>query len=944
MRFLFKSIFLLLLFPIIITFSQTDSLIISEVMFNPLASNSEFIEIFNLSYLSSINLSKFQIIYSTSNADTLVETDAGITLQPRSFAVILEGDYDLATGIYSTIIPDNALILKIDNNNFGSSGMANTSDRTVNLVNASGIIIDTYTYSANNAKGISDEKILLDENSSSTNWENSLIINGTPGDDNSVSPKENDLAVTELFYSPSEIYEENEVQLTAVIKNIGTFVSDSFSAYLFIDLNSDSIAQQDEIIVTENFSSLAPGDSTELLGQSNNLPFGDYSLYAVVDYSLDEDTTNNVAIRDITIFPKLNGYNDIVITEIMYAPTDGEPEWLEIYNQRDYAINLHNWRITDKVSSPIIVDTTFLIQPQEYIVISGDETIYNFYTLNSPVLVINLPSLNNTGDNLKLLDSLKREIDSVNYTPNWGGQNGYSLEKINTDDNGNDSTNWGSCISYYGGTPGKINSITPKEYDLTIDRFYIESKFVFIGDPVKPNIVVKNLGMNFSGNYSLQIFHDINADSIAQENELTYQFDQSGLSPNDSVNLFVELTDYNIGLNYYIAKLIYADDLDSDNNFAFLNFTVVETNENRNDIVINEIMYAPNSPEPEWIELYNRSDKIINLRNYQIADNNDTVKAINVNIQFEPFQYFVIAKDSSFISIYGDTLNFIISDFPNLNNTGDRIIILDSLNRIIDSLEYIPDWGGQNGISLERIDSELPSVDSTNWGSAILDSGGTPGIINSITPRKYDLAIDRFFPENNYAIIGETGKLNITVKNVGKNYSANYSLKIFHDVNVDSISQDNEFVYQFDEIALAPNDSADLYIELSDYNIGTNYYMAKLIYDDDMNSMNNTAYTNLIGVEINEVRNDIIINEIMYAPNSPEPEWIELYNGSDKIINIKNYQIADEVDTVKVIDNEIIFYPKQYFVIAKDSSFLDIYSDTLNFIISGFPILTTPVT
>ena len=53
---------------------------------------------------------------------------------------------------------------------------------------------------------------------------------------------------------------------------------------------------------------------------------------------------------------------------------------------------------------------------------------------------------------------------------------------------------------------------------------------------------------------------------------------------------------------------------------------------------------------------------------------------------------------------------------------------------------------------------------------------------------------------------------------------------------------------------------------------------------------NNIAYMRLISVEINEIRNDIVINEIMYAPNKPEPEWIEIINRSDKAINLKNFK------------------------------------------------------
>ena len=190
MKFIIGLIFLLLFIPILKTYSQNDSLIISEIMFYPSAPNSEFVEIFNLSYRNSIDLSKYQIIYSTANADTILITGDGTNLLPRSFAVVFEGDYDLTNGIYAEMVPSNSIKLQIEDNYFGSSGMANTSDRIVLLVNSIGDTVDAYFYSANNNSGYSDEKIILNKDSSSISWANSLIINGTPGIENSASSKE----------------------------------------------------------------------------------------------------------------------------------------------------------------------------------------------------------------------------------------------------------------------------------------------------------------------------------------------------------------------------------------------------------------------------------------------------------------------------------------------------------------------------------------------------------------------------------------------------------------------------------------------------------------------------------------------------------------------------------------------------------------------------------
>ncbi|VAX19028.1 hypothetical protein MNBD_IGNAVI01-3246, partial [hydrothermal vent metagenome] len=264
MRFKLKSIFLLLLFPILNIFSQTDSLIISEVMFYPLVSNSEFIEIYNLSYQNSADISKFQIIYSTAKADTIINIGDGTNLPPRSFAVVFEGDYDFTTGIYSSILPDNAVKLKIDNNAFGSSGMANKSDRVVYLISASGDTVDTYLYSADNSSGISDEKIILNKESSPTNWANSLTINGTPGKENSVSQKEYDLSIIKFYPENNFGFIGEPVRLNVVVKNLGSMPSGNYSVKIYHDVNADSIAQESEFVYQFDEVGIAPNDSSDL--------------------------------------------------------------------------------------------------------------------------------------------------------------------------------------------------------------------------------------------------------------------------------------------------------------------------------------------------------------------------------------------------------------------------------------------------------------------------------------------------------------------------------------------------------------------------------------------------------------------------------------------------------------------------------------------------------
>jgi hypothetical protein len=219
-------------------------------MFSPTSGNNEFIEIYNLSSTQSVDLSSYKIKYYTSTADQIIDAGFGTTLAPNSYAIIFENDYDIPTGIYNGLVPANALILKIADNSFGSSGMANTTSRPLWLLNAANDSVDYYFYSANNSCTFSDEKIILNRDSLQTNWANSLVTNGTPGFTNSVTPTNYDLDLYSLTFSPSNPIAGNDVTINVKVKNNGILVASNYSLEIFNDLNADSIGDISERIFT----------------------------------------------------------------------------------------------------------------------------------------------------------------------------------------------------------------------------------------------------------------------------------------------------------------------------------------------------------------------------------------------------------------------------------------------------------------------------------------------------------------------------------------------------------------------------------------------------------------------------------------------------------------------------------------------------------------------
>ncbi|PIQ08143.1 MAG: hypothetical protein COW71_13335 [Ignavibacteriales bacterium CG18_big_fil_WC_8_21_14_2_50_31_20] len=918
-----KGIFLIFLFINFYVSAQTNYLSFSEVMFYPIETNGEFIELFNLSTDSSVNLSNYQIVYATSTADKIVEFNNGTILPPNNYAAIFENDYDFVNGLYMNLVTDSTLILQIDNGKFGSSGMANTSDRSIYLLNEIGDTIDTYTYSANNSAGYSDEKILANGNNSLDNWSNSNQRNGTPGFKNSVSSKNYDLSISHLTILPKNIYENNEVEFLLGVKNNGLNDASSFLVKLYLDFNRDSLAQSDEFIINNIEPIILSNDSLEFESSIFATTTGMFNVFAEIEFIVDENISDNYFSTEINILPKPNEYNDIVINEIMYKPIGDEPEWIELFNGTDKGIDLINWRIADRTSATIISDSSFYIEPLEYLVITDDSLITEFYVIPSKIKVINLPSLNNTDDDIQLLNPQTSIIDSVAYKSTWGGNNGKSLERIAAQQNSNDFNNWESSISKYFATPGTLNSVTQRENDLAISLLNITPLNPIVGEIVSLSFLVKNVGLSSISNFSIDIYHDINLDSIAQSHEKLTNIAGEFIVSGDSIIYKEILNDFNPGKNNYIVNIDLDIDNNIENNSSNISFYGNQINEIRNDIVINEIMHSPILPEPEWIEIFNRSEKTITLKNYKIADLSDTITICGDEIFLAPNEYFIFADDSSFIDVYPNVKSFVISNLPNLNNSGDRIVLLDSLNRIIDSLHYYSAWGGLSGKSLERYSDDRSSTDSSNWSSANLIYGGTPNMINSISIKNYDVSLINIFFNPTKPKYGDNVSLEILVKNTGKE-SLEFKLVWLEDIYGDST---NIIVVESSpSIFLRANDSVFYKFSSQILDIKqTHNYIVKAIAENDENVLNNFINTSISpGFNFSS----IIVNEIMYSPINGEPEWIEFLNASSDTINIHNFSISDVLTTPKstTIEYNHFISPNEYFVVSKDSIILDYHT------------------
>jgi len=443
--------------------------------------------------------------------------------------------------------------------------------------------------------------------------------------------------------------------------------------------------------------------------------------------------------------------DSLVINEIMYSPGVQEPEWIEVYNEGVRAVDLRDWLIADAVttSGKRITLSSMLVHAGEHAVLTGDSADLRRVRPDIPsrlVPVAGFPSLNNSGDMIRLLNASGRQVDSVAYFPVWGGGASVSLERIDPFGLSAAAANWATCVDSSGATPGRPNSVRMRNSDLRAGRVMI------VVDPLNTQVTIRalvhNAGRQPSGNCIVRVFDNLRGDSVGNAEEmLTSIALPESVAPGDSAWSEGFLSNPVPGKHLLVAFVEYGPDELPANNVSE---TEVCIPIHAGALCINEILYAPLAGMAEYVELLNVSGTTVDLWDCCITDRPTSSGSVNrwvlssLPIRLAPGEFFMLASDSTIFSWFPllqqnrDRCRWSgQSSGLGLHNDGDAVIVLASDGTRVDSVEYSSSWHTKDipetaGRSLEKIHPALDSRDARNWGSSVSPYGGTPGFWNSI--------------------------------------------------------------------------------------------------------------------------------------------------------------------------------------------------------------------
>lgn len=430
---------------------------------------------------------------------------------------------------------------------------------------------------------------------------------------------------------------------------------------------------------------------------------------------------------------------DVVINELMADPDPqvGLPaaEFIELFNNSTKNFDLSGWTISDASGTATL--GAAVLTPGQYLILCTTSEVANFSSYGATLGVTSFPSLNNAGDPITLKNNLGTVIDYVNYDDSWYNDavkddGGWSLEQINPNAGCLNAANWNASNDVAGGTPGTVNSIYNTTPDITA-----------------PTIVSSNLNSNLQ--ITLTFSEGLDTSAIA-----SFIFTVSGgitvsgftILPTATNEVIVDFaTPIDTGIVYTLTATNVSDCEGNGVGASGTTDFILAFQATANELIINEVLFHPSTGVSDFVEIYNNSTKVINLKNWEFAnieaDTIDNHKVISTaDLLISPGEYYAFTTNkTALIEYYTQSAVSRVIDIPSmpaLDADSSTIILINNQNKISDRFSYIEAdmqfdlLQSFTGVSLERLDFNRATSDAGNWHSAAEAVGfATPGYLNS---------------------------------------------------------------------------------------------------------------------------------------------------------------------------------------------------------------------
>jgi hypothetical protein len=332
------------------------------------------------------------------------------------------------------------------------------------------------------------------------------------------------------------------------------------------------------------------------------------------------------------------------------------------------------------------------------------------------------------------------------------------------------------------------------------------------------------------------------------------------------------------------------------------------------EILFSEIMAHPAGDNPEYVELYNATDKTLRLKNCLYFY--DTKSYPLPDTIVAPRSYFVLTKTTTTAWFGSGVTVFGVTSFPALANTGKLLRIENTSGELISWFEYSDKMYGDNdkkggGWALECIDLSNRSNIADNWSASGDPSGGTPGRANSIQGENPDLIAP--------AILSYSQGENDTITVV---FSKPMNRQKLLDKNAFQISETG---YQIGDLKTNYPQGTELLIPLNNFPPRGSFIE---IEPDGLTDLSGNVLSEnnvlLIGQAFDALPGDLVINELLFNPPTGGNEYVEIYNCSNKLIDLRSLSITNHKSDgslgklYTLSELPVFLQPEEYLVITQN--------------------------
>lgn len=490
----FSKVLIPFIVPFIFCYSQSNSVIINEVMFDVIGGDyhDEFIELVNADTIS-IDLSDFQI-GDEDEQDFLVNPDesGNLLLNPGEIMLILDGSYPGNSSSYDSILATHIKYAYIDDASFGKSGFSNSIAEKVMLINGDGDTIDEYVYTLDNEPGFSDERISPYGPNIPANWGNCLFLGGTPGETNSLA--RGNLSITIQSFDLKQKNETLELSISMLNLSLEKVFP---SILIFSDLDFDNSYNEGDLLLTDTsivfqeFEEIGFSLSRQIEG------------YGTIDVIAQIKSDSSGVLEKKSIHWQNSTELPVKLNEVNFAPISDEPEWLEMLNISSHKINLSGCYLLFDEDTLFVTEENVIINPHSYMVFAEEMNFPERYNLEDEKVhyVHSWKNLKTGEEKIVFLDANKNYVDSLRYTDIWweGSHDNRSLEKKSPE-----LTNrigmWGLCRDVLNATPGRKNSwesgnISYGDEHMKFNSLYFDPESPAVADFLEITIDEQNSGL-----------------------------------------------------------------------------------------------------------------------------------------------------------------------------------------------------------------------------------------------------------------------------------------------------------------------------------------------------------------------------------------------------------------------------------------------------------------